>query len=126
MKYLGLDYGEKRVGIAVSDEEATIAFPRIAALNDEKLFPLIAEIIRKEKIGKIIIGDTRSSGGLPNPITKHVEDFADVLHAYTAIPVSFVPEIWSSVEAARFSQDTKRNDASAAAIILQRYLDGLR
>lgn len=124
MKYLGMDYGAKRVGIAVSDEGGRIAFPRATLPNDETLLRQLAEIIRKEKIGAIVIGDTRSHGGAENPVTPEADAFATALTQEMALPVERVWEAWSSIEASRYSPGEKgHDDASAAAIILQRYLD---
>jgi len=124
MKYLGIDYGSKRVGLAISDEDGKIAFPRAVVPNDEKLIPFVARMIEEEKVAKVVVGDTRSSSGIENPITKKVEAFAAALKERGGIPVELVSEIFSSVEAGRYSEkSTDHNDASAAAIILQRFLD---
>lgn len=125
MKYLGIDYGSKRVGIAVSDERGVIAFPRFVVENNERLPSRIAEIAHDEDVQQVIIGDARASSGLENPITGEAEKFAAELRA-RGISTQFVPELWSSVEAARYNGGRDHNDASAAAIILQRFLDGLR
>jgi putative Holliday junction resolvase len=124
MKLLGIDYGSKRVGIAVSDQDATIAFPRMALPNDEKLASLLVALIQEEKIGRIIVGDTRTSGGRENPVTSAAEKFAAMLSTASSVPVEFAPEIWSSIEASRYAEKgNEHNDAAAAAIILQRFLD---
>ena len=68
MKYLGIDFGMKRVGIAVSNEEGTIAFPRVILKNDESLVADILKIIEAEKVGAIVIGDTKALSGEPTPI----------------------------------------------------------
>ena len=124
MKYLGIDYGAKRVGLAVSDDAGGIAFPRTTLANDGKVLSQLTKIIEEEKIGKIVIGDTRSHGGLDNQVTAEAEVFVTALQAATAVPVLRVWEMWSSVEASRYAPEEKgHDDASAAAIILQRFLD---
>lgn len=124
MKYLAIDYGSKRVGTAVSDAAGTIAFPRTILLNNEKLFPSIQKLIEEEKIGTIVVGDTRSHGGGENPVTAATESFVAKLETDTALPVERVWEIWSSIEASRYAEKgNEHNDAAAAAIILQRFLD---
>ena len=55
-KYLGIDYGLKRVGIAVSDESLTISFQRDYLPNDSKLIKTLIELEKDEGIGKIVIG----------------------------------------------------------------------
>jgi|SRR3989344_461615 len=125
MKYLGIDFGMKRVGTAVSNEEGTIAFPRATLKNDESLVAEILKIIETEKIGEIVIGDTKALSGEPNPIVSLSADlFMEELKENTAIPIEKVFEGWSSIEASRYAPKGKEHDdAAAAAIILQRFLD---
>ena len=124
MKYLGVDFGAKRVGTAVSNAEGTIAFPRPTLFNDKNLFANLKKLIADEKVGYIIVGDTRSHGGGENPITADAERFMQDIGAETSLPVSSAFEVFSSIEASRYAPDTKQHDDSAAAaIILQRFLD---
>lgn len=122
MRYLGIDYGAKRVGLAVSSEG--IAFPHDGVENDGNLFAALCDIIAKEKISEVIVGDTRSFGGSENPITKEAEAFIKKLKRETGLPVTPAWEAGSSVEASRYAPEGRlKDDSAAAAIILQRYLD---
>ena len=124
MKYVGIDYGAKRVGIAVSDEAGQIAFPREIISNDGKMLSRIAQIIEEEKIGSVIVGDTRSFSDFENPVTKDVEIFIEALRTKTHLPIERGWEAGSSIEASRYSPEGgSHNDSAAASIILQRYLD---
>ena len=124
MKYLAIDYGSKRVGIAVSDGMGSIAFPRETLSNDGKLLSNLKKLIEDEKIERIIAGDTRTVSGEENPVTKEAEGFIEALARETGMPVSRAFEAWSSIEASRYYPEQKgHDDSSAAAIILQRYLD---
>ena len=124
MKYLGIDYGAKRVGIAVSDEAGTIAFPRSVLANDDELISQLSELIEKEKVETIVVGDTRSHGGKDNPVTTEAEAFVEALQSATDVPIERVWEMWSSIEASRYAPKGKEHDdASAAAVLLQRFLD---
>ena len=124
MKYLGIDFGTKRVGTAISDAAGTIAFPRTVFPNDGKLFSALKKMIEDEKVEAIVVGDTRSHGGGDNPVTAEAETFVSKLEAETKLPIERVWEIWSSIEASRYAEKgNEHNDASAAAIILQRFLD---
>ncbi len=124
MKILGIDYGTKYIGIALSDEGAQFAFPKGVILNDTDLFLRIAEFTQQEKISKIIVGDARTILGASNSITNEVELFAQVVREKTGIPVELFREAFSSAEAMRFAPPRARHsDSAAAAIILQRYLD---
>lgn len=124
MKYLGVDYGGKRVGIAVSDESATIAFPRTTLKNDSLLLEQITSLIESERIGTIVVGDTRAFSGLENTVTAEADAFMQLLRDETGLPVLPAWEAGSSMEASRYSPDgNAHDDSAAAAIILQRYLE---
>ena len=124
MKYLGIDFGTKRVGTAVSDAAGGIAFPRTVFPNDGKLFSALKKMIEDEKVEAVVVGDTRSHGGKDNPVTAGSEAFVSALQAAIEIPVERIWEMWSSIEASRYAEKgNEHNDASAAAIILQRFLD---
>ncbi len=124
MKYACIDYGARRVGIAVSNQEGTIAFPRATVSCDAHLVRMIQRMVTDEKIEKIIMGDARTISGEANQITHEVEMFAQSLRDTGTVPVELAREAWSSIEAARYAPRSKdHDDAAAAAIILQRYLD---
>ena len=122
MRYLGIDYGAKRIGLAISSEG--IAFPRGIVDNDANLFMALRELIMKEKVTRTIVGDTRSFGGGENPVTKDAESFIEKLKKETGLSVTSAWEAGSSVEASRYAPEGRpHDDSAAAAIILQRYLD---
>ena len=123
MKYLGIDYGSKRVGIAASDEGGSIAFPRVVIDNTPHLIEDVLELMKKEGASAVVIGDTRGSGGSANPVTKEAESFAEEL-VTRGVAVERVWELWSSIEASRYAEKgNEHEDSAAAAIILQRFLD---
>ena len=124
MRYIGIDYGEKRVGVALSDGNESFAFPETVFQNDANLEDNILSLIREKGIEALVIGDTRGSSGIQNPMTKEAEEFAHALARRTNLPLHFTKEIFSSIEASRYAPaDDEHNDAAAAAIILQRFLD---
>ncbi len=124
MKYLGIDFGTKRVGVAVSDETGGIAFPRITIENDDSLMTQLVQVIHKEKIGTVVVGDTRAASGAANSASSAADLFIAELTRVVSVPVERGFEAWSSVEASRYAPKGRaRDDASAAAIILQRFLD---
>ena len=124
MKYLGIDYGGKRIGIAVSDTQGSIAFPRTVLPNNAILLSTIIALIDTEKIERVVLGDTLSHGSLDNPVTSAAQTFADALGKRTGLTVERGWEAGSSIEASRYApDDTQHDDAAAAAIILQRFLD---
>lgn len=124
MRYLGIDYGAKRIGIAVSNSEGTIAFPRETVENNARMFAKLAQIVADEKIQSIIVGDTRSYSNLANPVTKEAEAFVETLKKETSILVQLASEAGSSIEASRYAPEkVSHSDGAAAAIILQRFFD---
>jgi putative holliday junction resolvase len=126
MRFLGIDYGTRRTGIALSDVDGSFAFPKEVLDTTQELPRRIAAIAKKEKVRAIVIGDTRSLAGEANEITADVEKFAQELASLTMLPIERAREAWSTFEAKRFAPPSKQHDDSAAAaIILQRYLDGL-
>ena len=124
MRYLGIDYGSKQIGIAVSDPTGAFAFPRDTLLNDEKIFVTLARIIALEEIEEVVVGDTLSLQGGRNQVTAQADAFVAKLAQTIKTPIHRSREAWSSQEAARYAPPgEKHNDSAAAAIILQRFLD---
>jgi len=123
MRYLGIDYGSKRIGIAISDEAGGFAFPKSVIPNDRKALETILSLIESEKIGAVVVGDTRAANGAENKVTFEADRFCEALEEKMEIPMHRGWEAWSSAEAGRFNPDGGHDDSSAAAIILQRFLD---
>ena len=122
MRLMAIDYGEKRVGIASTDETGHFALPRAVWPNDETLLTKILALKDKEKAGKIIIGESRNLDGSINPIQKKIEEFKKELEK-RGVEVISHPEVLTTVEARRLQGQTEMTDASAAALILKSYLD---
>lgn len=123
MRYLGIDYGAKRVGAAFSDEEGRVAFPHAVLQNDKKLIATLASLARERGVSAIIVGDSRDFSGAPNTIAPRIEQFKKEIAAATGLAIHAEPEFWTSAQAARWQGETDKLDASAAAIILQSFLD---
>ena len=124
MRYLGIDYGARRIGIALSDEKGQFAFPKETIPNDATAVDRVEKMCKKEGVHEVVMGDTRAANDISNAITKEAEDFADALSRHSGLVVHREREAWSSVEASRFAPKGKEHDdAAAAAIILQRFLD---
>ncbi len=122
-KFLGIDYGGKRVGVAISDEGGILAFPKVVLLNNKLLLETIGEIITKENVDQIVIGESLDFKNKPNPIMKKILDFKKDLQEKFNIDIHLEPEFLTSVQAEVIQGKNKKLDASAAAIILQSYLD---
>ncbi len=122
MKYLSIDYGAKKVGIATSDDDGRMAYPCMIAQNDKSLMGDIKEIVKAMGINEIVIGESIDQNGKPNEIMKEIRSFAVKIEDELDLPVHFEKEFMTSLEARRF-QGKHIVDDSAAALILQRYLD---
>ncbi len=125
MKYLGIDYGSKKIGLAISDEESKFAFPLNIIQNKKKEDSLkeILNILKEKDITNIVVGESLNLKGKPNKILEEAKIFSNNLKKENSeLNIYFEKEWLSTVEARRFD-DRKNADDSAAAIILQRFLD---
>jgi len=86
-RFLGIDYGTKRVGIAISDEAGKLAFPNGIFPNDLNLFKEIGVILKKENIDRIVVGESTNFRGKPNILSKEIEIFIGELEARFKIPI---------------------------------------
>ena len=139
MRIVGLDVGERRIGVAISDASATLARPvgviRVHALDEQAATVAAAEVARlseaDDSVSAIVVGLPRRLDGSPTDLTARVETFARQLEARSHLPVTLQDERLSSREAeSRLALREKdwrarkaRLDAAAAAVILQDYLD---
>ena len=122
MKILGIDYGEKRIGLAVSDETMTLA-RELDILSPKEFWNEIKSIINDNQIAKIVIGwPLNMSGGMTEK-TKEVERFKLKVGRESGLPVEVIDERLSSVMAESISGQKKDLDSLAAQILLQNYLD---
>jgi len=133
MRSLGLDIGDRRIGVAISDPGGIIATPhsiieRTDSLQDIKA---ILDIVSENDVEQIIVGIPLSMNGTIGEQAKKVESFAEDLKNNAKVPILFRDERLSTVEARRIMISTKRkkvrektkDDAFAAAVILREYLD---
>ena len=120
---MGIDYGTKRVGIAISDESQSFALPKVVLANDKKLISKIKEICEKENVEKIILGESKNFKMEDNKVMTKISEFKKVLEVETRREVIFEPEFMTSAEAERIQGKNDMLDASAAALILKSYLE---
>lgn len=122
MRLMGIDYGTKRVGIALSDESGRMAFPHLVLDNDAKLVDKLEEIIDERKVGEIVVGHSLGRDGQANPVHAAVEELIGDLTLRVGLPIHLEPEQYSTQEALREQGRTAQTDASAAAIILNSFI----
>lgn len=121
-RILGIDYGTKRVGVAVSDEAREFALPVVTVKNTPDLVAEIAKIAAEYESKEIVVGESRNYKGEPNAIFQEVEVFKKELEKMGFI-VRLELEFMTSQQAERLQGKNDKSDASAAALILQSYLD---
>lgn len=126
MRYLGIDYGTKRVGIAMSDENGEMAFPKEVLKNDARLIENLRKIVTENEIKKVVIGESKDFKMKDNAIMTEILDLQAVIEKTFEIDALLHPEFMSSQQAEFFQGKTATTDASAATIILQSYLDTLK
>jgi len=132
MRVMGLDIGDKRIGVALSDPGEILASPYTIIERDieEQGFEAIVDIIIQKDVGKVIVGLPRLMDGTIGQQATKVEAFVERLRSQTQAPIELRDERLSTLSARRLVQDSSRKtkrktryDAAAAAIILQAYLD---
>jgi putative Holliday junction resolvase len=135
-RILGLDYGERRIGLAISDPTATIAQPLPTLLRRRGKRPPVAAIAAtaaEHGAAAIVVGLPLTPEGDESDWTREVRVFGDKLAERTGLPVHFVDERMTSARAQRVvrslglkrseREEKERVDAAAAVLILQAFLD---
>lgn len=139
MRVLGIDYGEKRIGLALSDATALLASPWKTIANDANVgaaaqrmaLEVNALVAEPDGLDAIVIGLPRRLSGEPNDQTPRVQKFAELLADHVSIPIALQDERLTSHAADEllalrerdWRKRKQRVDAMAAALILQDYLD---
>ena len=130
---LGIDHGEARIGLAISDDLGMLAHPLETIHLKTVPDPLarIAEIVTRDQIGMIVLGLPRNMNGTYGPASEKVKEFAEKLRAKVPCEVKLWDERLTSVAAQRSLHEVGRNvknsrdviDQVAAQLILQGWLD---
>lgn len=130
---MGLDIGDKRIGVALSDPQGILASPFIIIERKDDAVDIeaILDIVRRQEVGQIVAGLPRSMSGNIGKQAEKCQDFVRKLCQYTETPVKLSDERLTTVSAKRLMQSVNtrktkrkiRHDAIAAALILQGYLD---
>ncbi len=135
MRHLGIDYGTKRIGLAVSDDTGMLAFPLAVVPSGPEALAKIAALAKERGVEHIVLGESRNFKNEPNVVMEDIEQFKADLAELSGLPVDYEREFFSSAAAARQfapGDSRKKNpsqeklDAAAAALILQSYLDRRR
>ncbi len=134
-RLLGLDVGDKRVGVAICDETQALARPVLTLNRASKKedFARLDALCREHAIERVIVGLPKTLRGEEGPQAQRVRRYAAELQAALNLPIEFWDERFSTVEARDMMMAVGRKlsskgeiDAIAATVILQEYLDGHR
>jgi putative holliday junction resolvase len=138
LRTIGLDIGEKRIGVAVSDPLGILASPLtvLERKSDLQAVEDILKLAEKHQAGLIISGMPRSMDGSLGVQAEKVKSFIDILKNHSSVPVDFRDERLTTSEASRMMRESGNkkygrgrkvvDDAAAAAVILQSYLNEFR
>lgn len=126
MRYMGIDFGTKKVGVALSDESGTMAFPETVLANDDNLLKSVVALAEDKAVKEIVIGHSLNTTGEPNRVQQAIEEFITDLTLHLGITVHLEPEQYTTQEALRLQGRSDKTDASAAAIILNSYLNRIK
>ncbi|MFH2030616.1 MAG: Holliday junction resolvase RuvX [Bacteroidota bacterium] len=135
-RFLAIDYGEKRVGLAITDPLRIFAYPLETFLNDNNFWKRLKKVFDSYNIVKIIIGYPFKENGEKSSSTKLIEEFAKDLQNRTSIQIEFYDERYSSeiarqrviesVSSKKKRRDKGLIDKNAAAVFLQDYLSEMK
>ena len=131
MRYLAIDYGDKRTGLAICDHAETIASPLAVIQGQKDLLKKIADVVETENVEAIVLGLPLNMDDSQGPQARLIFKFADQLKEHLNIPIHFQDERLSTFSAedklapAQFTRGKKRKrlDAIAAAEILEAFLE---
>lgn len=129
MKVLSLDFGLKRIGVAIADTKAGIAFPRLVILNTKAVFDELVHLIHEEKIDRILVGMPYKRDNSVGDIDEQLQEFVRRLQELLKIPVDLIDERYTTKLAEQKLADVKKHvrfkyvDSIAAQIILQEWLE---
>ena len=136
MRLLGIDFGERRIGLAISDDAARVALPlaTMERQDDRSAVRRIVELAHREGVAGLVLGDPVGLDGRRGPAADRVDRFARRLEAASGLPCQRVAETLTSREAERRLRAAgvprrrwpERIDQVAAQILLQEALDGRR
>ncbi len=123
---IGLDVGEKRIGVARASLIAKLPEPIGILVNDETVFAQIKEIAKQQMTNMVVVGIPRNLDGLETPQTASIRSFADKLGGQTGLLIHFADESLSSRRAEAMIKDQKKPtvelDALAACFILEEFM----
>ncbi len=133
MRVLGIDFGERRIGLAISEESGGWALPldAIERTTDRRAIYQLAALARSREVGMVVLGEPRLLDGQPSANAARIRRFGERLGKVCGLPIRRIEETLTTVEAGeRLRQagltlrgQRQRRDSLAAQILLQEFLD---
>jgi len=135
MRVLGIDFGERRIGLAISEESGSWALPlaAIERTTDRRAIYQLAALARSREVGLVVLGEPRLLDGQPSANAARIRSFGERLGKVCGLPIRQIEETLTTVEAderlrqaglkLRSQRQRQRRDSLAAQILLQEFLD---
>lgn len=122
-RILGIDYGTKYIGLALSDQSQKMAFPDAILENRfAKIKKTISNLIKEKNVSRIVIGLPKDYNGKANQLTKEVLNFTEKIKKEFNLPVGFIDERFTSANVRRIFGKNAQSHNKAACLILETYL----
>jgi len=135
-RILALDFGEKRIGLAVTDPLNMFGYPLATYLNDSKFWDNLSKVILEYSVVKIVLGYPLKESGAESASSKAVLKFKEELEKRIRLPIELIDERYSSsiameriiqsVSSKKKRRDKSLVDKNAAAVMLEDYLNSVK
>lgn len=122
MKRLGIDYGTKKIGIALTDDGGSMAFAHEVVPNDASFMSYLEALVEERQVKEIVIGHSLNNQGEPNKVHGLVTELVTDITLQIGVPVHLEPEQYTTQAASREQGKNHMTDASAAALILDSFI----
>ena len=122
MRLLGIDYGTKKLGLALGSTDTRLAQPYAVIPADTRAVKAVAAVCRREAVEKIVIGRSIDYNRTTNPADKAAAAFGRKLAEVAGLPIAWIDETLTTKAAERIAGRDKQTDARAAALILDNFL----
>lgn len=126
MRIIGIDYGEKRIGVAAADDRVPIALPIETIDATQDPVAQLQRVVQEQRAEAIIFGLPLSLSGAEGPQAQRIREVARELSERITTPIDFQDERLTTAQASRVQGKNPQKDAIAASILLQAYLDRRR
>ncbi|MBU4315523.1 Holliday junction resolvase RuvX [Patescibacteria group bacterium] len=129
MRYLGIDFGLRKIGLSLGDDGSKIASPIETVKNDEHIFSSLSQLVEHEGVESIVVGvPVQDNPAYSTTQLDLTHAFIEELHKYISLPIHQIDERYTTSESKRLKKEfgaQAPEDSLSAMIILQSYFDEL-